>query len=79
MKSIAAAQNLIGLAGAISQKNYTIETKIDSIFPPTEQQCLHKQCKNCNGTSKTKNGNYCKHKFTCSCDKCIEFDLLNGI
>jgi hypothetical protein len=34
------------------------------------QECLHKQCPECNGTGRKYNGQMCVHFLSCPCPKC---------
>jgi hypothetical protein len=34
-------------------------------------QCLHRQCSECNGSGRKKDGQPCVHMISCSCQICI--------
>lgn len=42
-----------------------------------ERECLHKQCPECYGTGKKKNGDLCVHHVSCPCPICSPFKLMN--
>lgn len=38
--------------------------------PKPEQRCLHKGCKECQGTGRKRDGTMCVHMISCPCPKC---------
>ncbi len=43
----------------------------DNEFKPTKPQpCLHKQCSECHGTGRKKDGTACIHMISCPCPRC---------
>ena len=40
------------------------------------QQCLHKNCAQCGGTGKRKDGTVCVHMISCSCDRCSHAKMV---
>lgn len=55
----------------IKHKPWTWGNQLQS--DPKEQQCLHRECPECHGTGRKKNGLMCVHHLSCPCPSCTPF------